>query len=113
MVFRCDGLEHVHYVVVCTYAMSTGLKYEFSNRRDKAIIKELVNIFYTPASSYSCEHTWKHQTGAVSLFCMLSTNSLTAETFAAFGFCGTDVRFGGEKGQTIKKNQCNQLEAMV
>lgn len=67
--------------------------------RDEATITELVNILYTPASSYNCEHTRKHQTGAASLFCMLSTNSPTAETFAAIGFGGTDVRFDGKRAR--------------
>lgn len=74
--------------------MSTGLKYEFSNKRDKATKTELISILYTSAGSNHCEHTWKDQPEAVSLFCTLRANSLTAVAFAAIGFSGTDVRFG-------------------
>ncbi len=78
-------------------------KYEFSNKRDKATETELTTSSCTPAGSHHCEHTWKHQTGAVSLFRMLSANSLTAVTIDAIRFSGTDVSFGGKAARQWKK----------
>lgn len=101
---------YIHHVLI-----STGLKHEFSNNRDMATEPELADVLQTSVCSYRLlAHVEKHQT--VSLFCMLSANSLTAVTFGATGFSGTDISFTAcsesvwlkTARQEKKWNQCNQ-----
>lgn len=67
-------------------------KHEFSNNRDMTTETELTDVLQTPVCSYHLlAHMEAHQT--VSLFCMLGANSLTAVTFGATGFSGTDISF--------------------
>lgn len=75
----------MYYAVI-----SVGLKHEFSNNRDKATKNR--------AHQHPLNSHWQRTHGnapkwAVSLFCMLSANSLTALTFGAIGFSGTDISF--------------------